>query len=282
MNAIEEAVRGIISAGQEAMGRKPGDYTKDNGLLICGKCHTEKQMHIHIFDKDCIVPIMCECRSREVQAQEVEKKKQETQERINQLRKQGITDAEYGKNTFEHDDQEFIKISNMCKKYVEQFDQCLEQNLGLLFYGTVGTGKTFYACCIANALIDRGIPAMVTSIPRLLDVIQNGNEEEVLQKVRTYPLMVVDDLGTERDTAYGLEKLFGIFDTRYRAGLPLIVTTNLTMNEFKNPTDLRYKRIYDRVGENCQPIEISGTSRRHGISEHKKELLRGILKGEQC
>ena len=133
----------------------------------------------------------------------------------------------------------------------------------MLLYGPVGTGKSFYAACIANALIDKGIPAMMTSFPRILNTL-NGiyDKQAYINKLVSYPLLIIDDLGAERASEYMLENVYAIVDARYQTGLPLIVTTNIAISEIKEPSDLKYKRIYDRILEICHPIKIDGESRR--------------------
>jgi len=55
---------------------------------------------------------------------------------------------------------------------VEKWPEMRDKNVGMLFYGDVGTGKSFYACCIANALLDKGVSVLVTSSPKILEKIQ--------------------------------------------------------------------------------------------------------------
>ena len=68
--------------------------------------------------------------------------------------------------------------------------------------------------------------------------------------------------------------VYNIVDSRYRAGLPVIYTTNLTLEELKNPADMRYARIYDRVLEKCFPVEFRGVSRRkHGARQGFDDMM---------
>ncbi len=70
-----------------------------------------------------------------------------------------------------------------------------------------------------------------------------------------------------------MEQLFSVVDGRYRTGKPLIVTTNLTLQELKNPPDLAHRRIYDRLLEMCTPIKINGQSiRRLRAQENMREM----------
>ena len=70
--------------------------------------------------------------------------------------------------------------------------------------------------------------------------------------------MILDDFGMERGTEYGLEQIYAVIDGRYRSGKPLIATTNLTLQELKNPQDTAHARIYDRLLEMCVPVQFKG------------------------
>ena len=130
-------------------------------------------------------------------------------------------------------------------------------------WGEVGTGKTFAACEVANALIDKGYPVLVTNFARIANQLQGTFEkQEYIDRLNRYSLIVLDDLSSERNTEYMNEQIFQIVDARYRAQLPMIITTNLTMSELKNPQEIAKRRIYDRVLERCHPIRVSGTNKR--------------------
>ena len=58
---------------------------------------------------------------------------------------------------------------------------------------------------------------------------------EYISRLCHYPLLIIDDFGMERGTEYGLEQVFNVIDSRYRSGKPLIVTTNLTLDDLRNP-----------------------------------------------
>lgn len=148
---------------------------------------------------------------------------------------------------------------------------------GLLFYGGVGTGKTFAAACIANALIDQGKPCLVTNFARLVGTIGGmyDGRQEYIDGLDRFELLVIDDLASERDTEYMGEIVHNVIDARYRSGKPLIVTTNLTLAELGNPTDVRRQRVYSRVLEMCFPVEVSGGDRRRErFSDNTEEMAK--------
>lgn len=127
--------------------------------------------------------------------------------------------------------------------------------MGLLLWGGVGTGKSFMAGCIANALMEQEVAVCMTNFARIMNELNNAfsGRNEVVDRLCGYPLLVIDDFGMERGTEYALEQIYNIIDSRYRSRKPLIVTTNLTLTELKNPQDTAHARIYDRLLELCTP-----------------------------
>jgi DNA replication protein DnaC len=168
--------------------------------------------------------------------------------------------------TFANDDGEGGQIISIARRYVENFDKMREDGKGLLLFGGVGCGKTYASACIANALIDKGIPCMVTNFARIANTVQGTFEkQEVYDSFNRYSLLVLDDLAAERKTEYMQEIVFSVIDSRYRAKLPTIVTSNLTAEAIKNPADVAYQRIFSRLLEMCVPIEVKGEDRRRKI-----------------
>ena len=82
-------------------------------------------------------------------------------------------------------------------------------------------------------------------------------------------LLILDDLGTERNSEYALGIVFSVIDRRYRSGRPLIVTTNLPIKQLKEETNIEKKRIYDRILEMCVPLYVGGSSYRSDIAHEK-------------
>lgn len=265
----------------------PTDYTDEQGFLVCGKCHTRKQAEIQWPDNDGSsyprkVPVPCKCLAAQIAARDAEEERVQHEAYISRLRSNGIPDPAYRKHTFANDDHSSPKVSDVCSRYVANWEQMRDKNIGILFYGSVGTGKSFFACAIANALIEQGISAMVTGIPKILNQLQTFGDakQEVLDKLQHCRLLVIDDLGVERDTSYGLEQIYNIIDTRSRANLPLIVTTNLDLPDLENPEEVQYKRIYDRILEMCPiRLKLAGKSRRIENADERKRIAREILMG---
>ena len=200
--------------------------------------------------------------------------------RVRELASYSLVDQRFRESTFDR----FVattpqdrRILRMCRNYVEHWDEMLAQNAGLIFYGSPGTGKTFAASCIANALMQRRVPVLVTSIVRLTANMFGDDLNELLHRMNTALLLVLDDFGAERDTPTKAEQVFSVIDARYVSKKPMVITTNLT--DFKTETDVRRKRVYDRIFEICAPIKMDGESKRRTEGQKRRESIRSILEG---
>ena len=256
----------VDSLAQQSARQNPieeGDYIVD-GLAYCGKCKTPKQCRVELFGKERTVFCLCRCKAKKLEDEKQQQKQRERLLSIQRMRQTGFPDADMQNWTFERDDGTNAKISELARNYVKNFDEMLKRGKGLLLYGAVGTGKTFIAACIANALIDVGRPCMVTNFARLVNTLSGMYEgkQEYIDGLNKFDLLVIDDLASERDTEYMGEIIQNIIDSRYRAGLPLVITTNLTSEELKNPAEIRKQRIYSRLFEMCYPVEVIGKDRR--------------------
>lgn len=270
-----DALIGSI-AEKSAVRMEPSDYVKD-GLIYCGHCNTPKQCRISIGGSPRIVGCQCACREREYAAEIKARKDREKRLEIEELRSTGIADRKIREYTFDH--AEDCPEIRFAREYCGGWERMYGSNQGLLFWGGVGSGKTFAAGCIANELISRGIPVMVTSFPRILG-IDYAKRWETIDAMMRYPLLVIDDLGAERRNEFALETVYTVVDERYKARKPLIVTTNLRLQDMQSPQDTAMARIYDRILEMCAPMLFKGRSRRPAAAKDKMAELKRILKGE--
>lgn len=262
-----------------------GDYVGPDGLLYCGKCRTKKQTKLPASavtgGREMIVPCICRCKVEEnKRREEAEKKKQEMQ-RLERLRASSLMDAKLKAarlNGYQIDGDN-QKIYNLAEKYVRRFDEMYEKKQGLLFWGTVGTGKSYTAACIANELLDQMIPVVMTSFVKILQNIQGNpdEEEKIMAGLNVAKLLIIDDLGAERSTDYALEKVYNIIDSRYLSGKPLILTTNMTLKEMQETQDIRYKRIYDRIFEMCFPVIFAGRSWREKVAAKRFDEMKNLM-----
>jgi DNA replication protein DnaC len=127
----------------------------------------------------------------------------------------------------------------------------------LILLGTLGSGKTHLAAAIASAVLDQNQAAMFVSVPDLLDHLRSTfapdskvTYDELFETIRTAPLLILDDLGTQSSTAWAQEKLYQLFNHRYNARLPTVVTTNLSLDQLdprlsSRLSDAKLARVFE-------------------------------------
>ena len=256
----------------------PGQYLDDDGLIYCEKCHTPVQCRITLEGKERSMPCVCKCQKEEWERQEQRMKEEEQMLNVRRLKAAGIQERHLQDWTFTTaTDTPSIQ---MAKRYVENWKKVKAENLGLLLWGDVGTGKSFLAACIANALLEKGIPVLMTNFSKILNqmgAMYSDERYRYIASFNRFSLLIIDDLGIERNTEYALEQVYAVVDERYKAGLPLIITTNLTISQIRNPEDVGHARIYSRLLEMCTPVHVPGTDRRTAIGKSKQDLIKEVL-----
>lgn len=257
---------------------RPEQYLGEDGLLYCGKCHTPVQCRITFEGKERIMPCICKCQKEERERQEQRMKEEEQLLYVRRLKAAGIQERHLQDWTFASaTDTPSIQ---MAKRYTENWKKVKAENLGLLLWGDVGTGKSFLAACIANALLEKGVPVLMTNFSKILNQMGAMYPDERYRYIASFnrfSLLIIDDLGIERNTEYALEQVYAVIDERYKTGLPLIITTNLTISQLRNPEDVAHARIYSRVLEMCTPVHVPGHDRRTTIGKSKQELVKEVL-----
>ena len=170
------------------------------------------------------------------------------------------------------------KVYQSLKEYSEKLANSVERK-GLILVGNNGVGKTHLACSIANELIKNGIPIIYGTLINLLaelkntyDVYNNISEMKIIKLYEKVDLLIIDDLGKEKPSEWGLEKLFTIINSRYENNLPVIITTNYDQNSLINRLSINgeietAKSIISRLYEMCYLVKIE--DRDHRIKNKK-------------
>lgn len=141
---------------------------------------------------------------------------------------------------------------------------------GLIIVGKNGVGKTHLACSIANELIQCQTPIIYGTLINLLSEIKHSYDEESLfsemQYIKMYStvnVLIIDDLGKEKPSAWAIEKLFTIVNNRYENNLPIIITTNYNQETLlKRLSESKEfetaESIISRLYEMCIGVNIVG------------------------
>lgn len=272
--------------------QEPEGYRGEDGNIYCLRCGKPLTMLISkpelaIFKR---VPILCDCGKK----REEEKSQREWEQIIDTNRKRCFQESRSADKdrlisaTFANDSYPDSNTSRIAHGYSKLFQEALcggdslKKGTGLLLYGSPGTGKSFYAACIANDVISRGYTALYTTFGTIAARMQESYEArpEIMAELEKPSLLILDDLGAERDTDYMNEIVFEVINLRYRRSKPMIITTNLSATELMNTEAVGKNRIYDRLIECCEPVEVSGPSRRREQfkDRHKKaiEAMKGV------
>lgn len=279
-----EHITGIINTINARISRQysehEGDYRNEDGLLVCGKCHSEKECTLTKPDGTTkTVHCACKCSVAQHEKEAEEKRKRDRMQYLDSMRRTGFPDAEMREWTFAKSDHTDQRNENIARKYVANFDAMRKQGTGLLLCGQVGTGKSFLAACIANELINQGTPCLMTNFSRIISRVSEkfGGDQKYLDDLNRFDLLIIDDLGAERDTEFTWEKVMNVIDARYRAGLPLIITTNFEPKDFADRGDIRRQRVFSRLKEMCILLEVKGTDRRSKKMQDKLETAKSLL-----
>ncbi len=260
---------------------QPDEYFHESDRLIyCAKCHTPRQGRYTLQGRVFMPPIRCKCQQKLYNQEETKRKLLEKQAEIERMKASGLQDKALYDYTFDKDNGINPEMA-YAHKYVENWEDMKANSSGLLLWGNVGTGKSFFAGCIANALLEKGVPVLMTNFSHILNTLTGMHFEDrnqFIDSLNRYSLLIIDDLGIERNSEFALEQVFNVIDSRYRSKKPLIVTTNLTLTELNSAPDVAHRRIYDRILERCAPIRINNRNIRQvnasaNLQEAKKILL---------
>ena len=244
-------------------------YAKDKGYEVAAAVAADGISGVH----------MCKCAAERREREEAERREYERMSYMTMLRSEAFRDIPAALWRFDAVPVMTAQLSK-AKQYVENWDSFKRDEIGLLLFGDVGTGKTYAAGCIANALIDRLESVLFVGMSDVVNRMQGnfGTDRDHYMKSLMRPdLLILDDLGAERNTSFGKERVFDVVDKRLLTGKPMIVTTNIPLSVMKQAADLDDRRIYDRILEVCVPIMFDGDSFRKSTAADNLKTAARLL-----
>lgn len=156
--------------------------------------------------------------------------------------------------------QHFESAVILCREFVKNFNKDYRN---ILFYGTVGTGKSFLSGCIAKELMDAGHSVIYFSASGFFELFarysfdyrENAAYQDFCEDIYGCDLLIIDDLGTEITNAFVSSQLFSCLNERSLRKKPLIISTNLILEEISG----RYSdRIFSRITSSFDLCKLTG------------------------
>ena len=268
----------------EAANAAPDDYINPtDGLKYCGKCHTPKEafypaeLQAQGFTKH---PVMCKCAAERREQEEAERREYERMSYMTMLRSEAFRDMPAAGWRFESAAVTTPQLAK-ARGYAQNWDEFKKAGIGLLLFGNVGTGKSYAAGCITNALIDRLESVLFVGMSDVVNRMQGNfgaDRDSYMTSLMRPELLILDDLGAERNTSFGKERVFDVINRRRLTGKPMIITTNIPIVTMQKAASLDERRIYDRILEVCVPIRFDGENFRRGNAKHNLEKVAQLLR----
>lgn len=144
-----------------------------------------------------------------------------------------------------------------------------------MFSGDVGTGKTYLACAIGLAMIDKSsvVFTNISEVNRLLFDRNSLGEVALFNRLSLCDLLIIDDIGKEKPSEWITSLIYQVINARYEAELPMILTSNYSYEELRRRLanggdDTTAIAIVSRLFEMCgRPLRINGQDKRlHGVN----------------
>lgn len=268
----------LITEETMSGGPHPGDYEKE-GVLHCGYCHKPKYILHELFGKVQAFPISCDC-MKECEARIAGKRRQkEKRIKAENCRRHALPFPHMHTWNFANDDGGSPAMTRHAKYYVQHFPEMREKGLGLFLVGVSGTGKTYTAAEIINALCDQGYHCLLTSFADIVLELLSMNREkrlEYINEICCHDLVVFDGYGAEPSTYFSDMNIMEIVEICYNKQVPMIVTTCLTQEQLKEGNVTR-QAILSRMKQRCYFLTLGNIKRRNKMATDRWNRFRQLL-----
>ncbi|SES82086.1 ATP-binding protein [Anaerobranca gottschalkii] len=245
-------------------------FLKNNNIPVnykepqwkCGKCQDRGKIYTSLGVKPCDCQVDDSLVFKKRRAGLTPKIQNSTFENTNFLK--------YLPNDRKNAETVYKVIQNYLNKLVTYIKKGQAFQEGIFIHGQTGSGKTHLLGCIANFLIEQQIDVLYVVYADLLDKIRETYNEEatetesaILRRVTSVSVLLIDDLGMEKNSEFAQKYLAQIIDHRYRNMLPTIITSNFTLTELKerSKNDMYGERVIWRLVEISHLFQLTGNLR---------------------
>ena len=281
---INSIMNGIAKKAEDRQDKDPPMYEGSDGFMYCCNCNTLRQCVVPGFG---IMPekvqyCMCKCMIEREETKRMQIKTDMTNVEIQKARQLAKNDPAFKNHTFANDNGQHPELMKKARKYADDFEKHLKNASGLLLCGPKGTGKSYAAEAIANKVIDSGYPVIFTTFGKIAETANEAGYEgrgEYFNSLIRCPLLIIDDVGMERETDYMMEIMQRVIDDRDRSLKPMIITTNFTSEEINHPRTSEWERIWSRIMHTCYPIRCDGNDMRAVSGMERNKEMKKYFEG---
>ena len=184
---------------------------------------------------------------------------------------------------FAHDNGENPDGTRCARNFVEHFENFRKRGAGLFFFGSTGSGKSFTAAQIVNALTDRGYNCLFTSFLTIIsDLSTLGFEarRNYLDQFGNKDLVVFDDFGSEGDTNSNNQLIMQIVNNCRRRMIPMIFTTSLHQETLDKSSSTPRLLALSRIKQLCTTVTLYEPGARRDDRRLNRMEAEALLKGK--
>lgn len=229
--------------------KDPDIYIDNDGLARCKYCHEPRMWFYEEYDT--WLSVSCDCIKKR---DEADRRKSQIGRNISQSGIYGkLLKANLNKMTVSSGN---AKAFNSCAKYVGIFETAQKKGWGIYLYGKNGSGKTYLACAVGNALLQQGIIVKYASVSDILVEIRSSYynradevEKNIISKYADAEFLIIDDICSEtynkatEASTFAQEKLFTIINKRNLNELPTFFISEFSIDDLQTEGHILAKTV---------------------------------------